>query len=95
MSGFCVPEITSRRLKIQLTFLLCVFVISAGFSYQFYYHVKKWKYRETIIGYYRKYTHQEPQEIPLRHLTQLAVNRWGLKRVEKVFFIGEKAPQKS
>ena len=82
--------------KITLSFALTVFIFTVGATYQFLYNLEKARYTEIISGYYRKYFDREPDPVGVNHWTMIALNKWGLERVEKVIFIegaGKRAPQ--
>ena len=75
------------KTKIRLTMILCFFIVASGMGAQYYYNQKKTQYTQIITGYYRKYFGREPDAIGLRYWVAMALNRWGLERVEREGFI--------
>jgi len=65
-------------------------VAAAGVGYQYYYDLKKERYREVITGYYWKYFNRAPDKTGLDHWVMWAQNKWGLKKVEREGFIKAK-----
>ena len=78
------------KLKIGLTLVVTILVLTAGVSYQYFYNIEKAKYTETVTGYYRKHFKREPDPTGLNHWVMVAMNKWGLERVEKQGFIEAK-----
>jgi len=88
VSGAVSPR--TLKAKIILTALLSVLILAFGFTYQFFYNREKEKYREVITGFYRKYFNREPDTIGLNHWTMMALNKWGLEKVEQEGFVEAK-----
>ncbi len=72
--------------KIFFSLILSVAVITAGVLYQYSYNARKIRYTEIITGYYRQYFHREPDAIGLRHWVTWALNKWSIKKVERIGF---------
>ena len=73
--------------KIGVTGLLVLLILSAGTAYQYAYNNEKSRYEKIITGFYRKYLNREPDKIGLDHWVMMALNKWGLEKVEREGFI--------
>lgn len=81
----------SRAQKVTLTLALITVISIVGCTYQFLYNKEKARYREVVTGYYRKHLGRKPDTIGLEHWTMMALNKWGLEKVEQIGFIEAKA----
>jgi hypothetical protein len=66
-------------------------IFAVGAAYQFFYKREYARYREIITGYYHKHLNRKPDRIGLDHWTMMALNKWGLQKVEEEGFIKAKA----
>ena len=78
------------RSKMFLTWVVGVLVVAIGMVCQYRYDQRKIRYKEIIAQYYHKYLGREPDAIGERRWLLLALNRWGLKKVERIGFIEAK-----
>jgi surface polysaccharide O-acyltransferase-like enzyme len=81
----------TRPQKWALTSMLLAIIFAVGCTYQFLYNREKARYREAVVGLYRKHLGRKPDRIGLEHWTMMALNKWGLEKVEQIGFIEAKA----
>ncbi len=81
----------SRAHKVALTLVLITVIVVVGGTYQFLYNKEKVRTREAVTGFYRKHLGRKPDTIGLEHWTMMALNKWGLEKVEQIGFIEAKA----
>lgn len=93
--GFCLngsnsgqePKPLALSSKTTLSFVVILLTVSAGVAFQNFYNSEKIIYEEIVRGYHLKYFEREIDDGNLRHWTNWALNRWGLEKVERDYFI--------
>lgn len=82
---------TSLSEKKALSWALVFLILCTGIIYQWQYHRREIYYRQVITGYYWKYFNRAPDPIGLTHWVTWALNKGGLKKIEKMGFVDAKA----
>ncbi len=70
--------------------ILAALILFMGFSYQYLYGLEKKRYEGIITGFYQKYFERAPDPVDLEHWTMMALNKWGLQKVEQIGFLEAK-----
>jgi hypothetical protein len=63
--------------KIALTAAFGLLIAAMGGAYQFFYLEERGEYEEAIRAQYRKSFGEEPDDAELRHLSSVAMDRYG------------------
>jgi peptidoglycan/LPS O-acetylase OafA/YrhL len=91
LTGVRKLGVLNRIQKVSLTVALAAVISVVGGTYQFLYNREKVRTREVVTGFYHKHLGRKPDTIGLEHWTMMALNKWGLEKVEQIGFIEAKA----
>ncbi|MGH7197348.1 MAG: acyltransferase family protein [Candidatus Omnitrophota bacterium] len=91
LTGVRPLGVFSRAQKTALTLAFIAVISAVGSTYQVLYNREKTRYREVVTGFYREHLGRKPDRIGLEHWTMMALNKWGLEKVERIGFIEAKA----
>ena len=81
----------TRSRKIALTCAFLLFIIALGSAYQYYYLEERTEYERAITMHYQKLYNKAPDPEKLRHLTTLALARYGPTEIDYQTLLKEAA----